>query len=128
NLEKSKLELQDVLISQGYAVADSLNVPQDVMKIAKIKSNYEYSAIQYELAQYNLDNAVLYAPFDGLVANLFAKKYNMPPANEPFCTIIGSQVLEADFKVLEGELALIDKDDQVQLSPFAMNGYTVSGK
>lgn len=127
NLEKSKLELQDVLISQGYAVEDSLSVPPEIMKIAKIKSNYENSVIQYQLAQYNLNNSVLYAPFEGIVANLFSKRYNVPPSSDPFCTIIGSQVLEADFQVLEGELALINKGDPIQLSPFALD-YTVSGR
>ncbi len=128
DLEKSKLELQDVLISQGYAAEDSLTVPPEIMKIAKVKSNYENSIIQYELAQYNLNNAILYAPFEGIVANLFSKKYNLPPSSDPFCTIIGSQVLEADFKVLEGELALIRIGDPIQLSPFALTDYTVSGK
>lgn len=127
NLEKAKLELQDVLISQGYAVADSLNVPIETLKIAKIKSNYEQSTIQYNLAQYNLDNAVLYAPFDGVVANLFSKAHNTPPAAEPFCTLIGSRVLEADFSVLENELALISMGDPIQLSPFALNDDTLSG-
>lgn len=128
NLEKSKLELQDVLISQGYTIRDSLNVPADIMKIAKTKSNYDNSVIQYELARFNLDNSVLYAPFDGIVANLFSKKYNMPPASDPFCTIIGSNRIEADFKVLESELALIKKGDQVQLSPFAISHYSTSGQ
>lgn len=128
NLEKSKLELQDVLISQGYAVKDSLNVPADIMKIAKIKSNYENSVIQYELARYNLSQSVLYAPFDGVVANLFSKKYNMPPSSDPFCTVIGSHILEADFKVLESELSLVNQGDQVQLSPFALSNYNIAGK
>lgn len=127
NLEKSKLELQDVLISQGYAIKDSALVPPGIMKIARIKSNYEHSVIQYELAQYNLDKAVLHAPFDGVVANLFSKKYNMPPGTDPFCTVISSQLLEADFNVLESELALIRAGDRIQLSPFALSDYSVSG-
>ncbi len=126
NLEKSSLELQDVLISQGYALKDSLKVPAETMKIAKIKSNYENSMIQYELARYHVDHSVLYAPYDGIVANLFAKKYNMPSGNEPFCTIIASQSLDAHFTVLESELPLIRKGDQVQLSPFSYQDYTVA--
>ena len=127
NLEKAKLELQDALISQGYTVQDSLTVPPEIMKIAKIKSNYEQSVIQYELARYNLNKSILYAPFDGIVANLFSKRFNMPSTSEPFCTIIGSQMLEADFKVLEGELALINKGESIWLSPFAIADYTASG-
>lgn len=126
-LEKSKLELQDVLISQGYVLRDSLKVPVEIMKIAKIKSNYQNSIIQYKLAQYNLNNSILYAGFDGLVANLFSKRYNMPPPADPFCTIIGNSDLEADFMVLESELALINKGDKVNISPFSINNYTITG-
>jgi|SRR5690554_5263042 len=128
NLEKSSLELQDVLIGQGYALRDSLQVPEEVMKIAKVRSNYENSVIQYELARHHLDRSVLYAPFDGIVANLFSKKYNIPPGTDPFCTIIGNQALDADFMVMESELAMISVGNPVQIAPFAFTDYTVDGK
>lgn len=123
NLEKAKLELQDVLISQGFTLADSLKVPQETLKIARIKSNYEYSLIQYELAKYSLSHAVLYAPYDGIIANLSAKKYNMPPGNEPFCTVIANDAMDAQFTVLETELPLIRQGDRVALSPFSLQDY-----
>ncbi|MBD1432878.1 efflux RND transporter periplasmic adaptor subunit [Sphingobacterium sp. DN00404] len=123
NLEKAKLELQDVLISQGFTLADSLKVPEETMKIAKIKSNYEYSLIQYELAKHSLSRSVLYAPYDGVIANLSAKKYNLPPSNEPFCTIIANDAMDAQFTVLETELPLIRQGDRVELSPFSIQNY-----
>lgn len=126
NFEKVKLELQDVLIGLGYALKDSLKVPAETMKIAKIKSNYEHAVIQYELARHNLAQSVLYAPYDGIIANLFIKKYNMPSGNEPFCTVIGRQSLEAAFTVLESELPLIRLGDRVQLSPFSYRDDEVS--
>src|SRR5690606_10048242 len=123
NLEKAKLELQDVLISQGFTLADSLKVPQETMKIAKIKSNYEYSVIQYELAKYGLSHSVLYAPYDGIIANLMANKYNVPPSNEPVCTVIADDAMDAQFTVLETELPLIRRGDRVELSPFSIQDY-----
>lgn len=128
NLEKAKLELQDVLISQGYVLRDSLKIPAEIMKIAKTKSNYDNSIVQYDLARYNLKHSVLYAPFDGVVANLFSKEHNTPPASDPFCSVIGNQSLEADFMVLESELPLIHIGDQVQISPFSFSDYTTGGK
>lgn len=123
NLEKAKLELHDVLISQGFALADSLKVPQEILRIAKIKSNYTYSLIQYELAKHTLSHSVLYAPFDGVIANLAAKKYNMPPANEPFCTVIADNAMDVQFSVLETELPLIRQGDRVEISPFSIKHY-----
>lgn len=123
NLEKAKLELQDVLISQGYTRADSLRVPAEIMKIARIKSNYENSRIQYELAKHSLARATLYAPYDGVIANLSAKQYNLPTGNDPFCTVIADETMDVRFMVLESELPLIGKGDRVELSPFSIQDY-----
>lgn len=128
NLERAKLELQDVLIGQGYSLNDSAKIPPEVMKIANVRSNYDNNRIQYELALHNLNKSVLYAPFDGIVANLFAKEYNRANTGEAFCTIIGTSGLEVDFSVLENELTVIKLGDQVMISPFAANDYTIEGK
>jgi multidrug efflux pump subunit AcrA (membrane-fusion protein) len=78
SLERARLDLQDVLIGQGYAIADTANIAPEIMKIAKIRSTYEQSQTNYAIAQYNLDAATLYAPFAGVVANLTAKAYFLP--------------------------------------------------
>jgi len=118
-LEKAKLELQDVLIGQGYAADDTANVPDDIMQLARVKSGYDQTLSQYELAKYEEEHATLIAPFDGVVANLFSKPYNAPSSSDAFCTIIGSQGMEADFTVLESELPLIKGGDKVVVTPYA---------
>ncbi|MDR0542558.1 MAG: efflux RND transporter periplasmic adaptor subunit [Dysgonamonadaceae bacterium] len=128
NLERARLDLQDVLIGQGYSLGDSSRIPQEVMQIAKVKSNYDQSANQYALAEYNLQHAVLYAPFDGVVANLFAKVYNLPDASQPFCTIIDNAHPEIEFKVLESELAFLRMGDKIRVSPFSINDYSGEGQ
>jgi len=129
NLEKSKLELQNVLIGQGYALKDSVHVPKDIMRIAKTRSNFENSRIQHEMSTYNLKNAVLYAPFNGVVANLFNKEQNQPANNgQPFCTIVDNASPEVVFQVLESELALISTGDKVVVSPFSVAGYDAVGR
>ena len=83
-LERAKLDLQDVLIGQGYTI-DRLNeVPESIMKLAKVKSGYDQSLAQYELAKRAESQATLKAPFDGIVANLFTKPYNFTNTAEPF--------------------------------------------
>ncbi|MCD7972816.1 MAG: efflux RND transporter periplasmic adaptor subunit [Candidatus Azobacteroides sp.] len=128
NLERARLELQDVLIGQGYSLSDSSNIPSEVMKIAKVRSNYDSNMIQYELAKHALENAVLYAPFDGVVANLFSKEYNLPESSVPFCTLIGQSQLEVEFTVLESELPILKIGDKVMISPFSVVDYTVEGR
>lgn len=118
-LEKAKLELQDVLIGQGYAVEDTTQIPADIMQLARVKSGYDQSLYQYELARYEEEHATLEAPFDGVVANLFSKPYNAASTSDAFCSVIGTQGMEADFTVLESELPLIKNGDKVVVTPYA---------
>ena len=118
SLERAKIELKDVLIGQGY-MADSFDkVPSETMKLAKVKSGYEQSRVQYEMAKRELDKSTLVAPFDGVVANLFTKPYNLSNTAEAFCAIVDTKGMEADFSVLESELILIKKGDRVEVMPF----------
>lgn len=118
-LERSRLELQDVLIGQGYTLENLSKVPEATMKLAKVKSGYDQSKALYELAEYEERNATLTAPFDGMVANLFVKPYNMASTSEAFCTLIDTRNMEVDFTVLENELSLIKPGDRVVIAPFA---------
>ena len=119
NLKKAHLELQDVLIGQGFTLADSVSIPNDVMQLAYVRSGYNSARIQYNLARHNLDNAVLRTPISGTVANLFAKTYSAIDGSEPFCTIIGEGQPEVDFRILENELPLIRIGDKIKVQSYA---------
>ena len=127
-LEKSKLEVQDVLIGQGYMLADSAKVPAATLKLARLKSGYDQALATYELAVRSLEMGTLVAPFDGVIANLFTRQGNPASATEAFCTVIDPQSLEADFTVLENELPLIKVGDPVEVSPYAAADLTVAGR
>lgn len=116
---KAELELKDVLIGQGYAVEDLSIVPAATLKLAKVKSGYEQAKSQYELTKRETEQATLVAPFDGIVANLFSKPYNLANTSDVFCSIIDTKGMEADFTVLENELAFIEIGDQVAVTPYA---------
>ena len=118
-LDKAKLDLQDVLIGQGYPADDNSKVPADIMQLARVKSGYDQCLSQYELARYEEEHATLTAPFDGVVANLFSKPYNAANTSDVFCTIVGTEGMEADFTVLESELPLIKNGDKVIVTPYS---------
>lgn len=119
NLQKAHLELQDVLIGQGYSIADSASIPQDLLALAYIRSGYSSAKIQYNLAKYNMDNAILRTPIAGTVANMFAKTHCAINTSEPFCTIISEGKPEVDFRILENELPLIKTGDKVRIQSYA---------
>jgi len=126
-LEKARLELQDILIGQGYMLKDSAKVPVETMRLVRIKSGYDDALAQYELAIYEERNAILIAPFDGVVANLSAKQHNTASTTDIFCTIIDQGTMEAVFTVLENELPLLKTGDRVAVTPFAANDTKVEG-
>jgi RND family efflux transporter MFP subunit len=126
--EKAKLDLQDVLIGQGYSLNDTAKIPGAILKTAKIKSGYDRALTDYEMADYNLSASVLKAPFDGVVANLFSKAANMAAIADKFCTVIDDSRFEAEFPVLESELGSVHTGQTVRIIPFSYDDVEVNGE
>ena len=127
NLQKSNLELQDVLLGLSYRLADSASIPEEVFRLATIRSGYDNAKSQFELAKYHLDNAVLRTPIAGMVTNLFAKPFNPIDNSEPFCIIINEKKPEIDFRILENELSMIKKGDRVKIQSYASPDVETTG-
>ena len=126
-LAQATLDMQDVLIGQGYAPDNMDAIPEDVLQLAKVKSGYDRTVAQYEAAQHDVEQATLTAPFDGVVANLFDKAYNLSKNGTAFCRILSTNGMEADFTVLESELPLIRMGDKVEVTPYASDIEAQSG-
>ncbi len=126
--ERARLELQDVLIGQGYRLADSANIPPKILRLAQVKSGYDQACLEYQSCAQAYRQSTLTAPFDGIIANLYTKPYNMAPTSEAFCTVVDNLHLEADFTIMENELALIRKGDAVQVLPYAIDGVVAPGR
>lgn len=118
-LEQAKLELQDILIGQGYDLDKPEDVPADMMKLARVKSGYEQAALQKENALREIEHATLIAPIDGVIANLTAKPHHLAGSSEPFCRIIQQHNMEVEFQVLENELHLVKMGQKVIIEPQA---------
>ena len=127
NMQKAYLDLQDALIGQGYTLADSTSIPEDIYRLAVIRSGYNNVRNQHELARYNLDNATLRTPIAGMVTNLFAKPFNTIDPSDPFCIIVAEGRPEVDFRILENELPLIKKGDRVKIQPYASPDIATTG-
>lgn len=126
-LKQSDLEMQDVLIGQGYSLENQASIPEEIMKLARVKSGYEQSKAQLSDTEYELQQATLVAPYDGLVANLFAKEHNMASPTKAFCRVINTGSMEVDFTVLESELLLLKLGDEVEVTPYASSDSSLKG-
>lgn len=128
NMEQADLELQDILIGQGYDPEKPESVPAEMMKLMRVKSGYEQAALQRENALHAIEQATLVAPFDGIIANLEAKPHHLIGNEAPFCRIIQTENMEVEFEVVENELHLIRTGLQVKVIPQATSIGTLEGE
>ena len=117
-MQKAELDLYDVLAGQGYAAKDTLDVPADVLAMAKMRSGFSSARNSLERARREYEGAVLKAPFAGKIADVAAKRYETAPSGA-FCTLIDDGSFDVDFPVLESEYAFISKGLPVKVSPYA---------
>ena len=127
SLENGKLTLMDYLIGQGYALKDSVDIPENILSIAKIKSGYTKAEMELALAQFNMEQTILRAASNGFIANLTVKESNYPDGEKPFCLIIDNSKLEIRFPVMEPEAHLVEKGRPVNIVLY-YNEKEISGR
>lgn len=117
-IAKAELELQDVLIGQGYNPDDVASVPADVMRLARTRSGLDQAEASYNTAVRDIENATLRAPFDGVVANVNGARHTLASTGDPFCRIINNSRMAVEFPILESELPHIANGQTVDVLPF----------
>lgn len=126
-MESASLELQDVLIGQGYDPEYPERVPEDVMRLARLRSGLEQAELSYEASKRDMEDAILTAPICGVVANLTAKQHNQT-STLAFCRIIDDSKMEVEFSVIESELAMLKQGDEVMVTPYSDYGIVTTGR
>lgn len=125
-MEAALLELQDVLIGQGYDPEHPENVPKDVMRLARLRSGVEQAETTLSASTHALQEATLVSPIGGVVANLSSKQYNHT-SSEPFCRIINDTRMDVEFSIIESDMSLINLWDTVTISPYSNPDKTIKG-
>lgn len=123
----ARLEMQDVLIGQGYDPEHPEQVPEEVMRLARLRSGLGQAELAFAASKRSLDEATLTAPVSGVVANLKLNAHNLS-GSEPLCRIINDGGMDVEFSVIESELALLSIDDAVSVSPFSDPSNSTTGR
>ncbi|MCQ2973327.1 MAG: efflux RND transporter periplasmic adaptor subunit [Bacteroidales bacterium] len=119
NLEQSKLNMKETIIGQGYN-PDSTNIPDNIIKLAEIKSGYLQSLSSYNSTKYDYEHSTIKAPISGVVANLNDRVSNLTSNSKPFCRIIDQNSMCVEFTVIENELNMVTVGGKVEISAYSM--------
>lgn len=122
-LDKASLDLQDALVGLGYALDAQIQVPEDVLKVAQIRSGYSAALNSYQRGQQSLEATVIRAPFSGKVADVKINAWDFASGAEPFCQVIDDSSYDVEFTVLEQEYSFVNKGQSVKVSLFGNSDY-----
>ena len=118
-IDQARLQMQDVIISQGYDPEQMDKVPQRVRHIAEVKSGLLLAQNKLAAAQHDLTMTKVLAPFDGVVANVTARSNQLAQVGELVCRVVSQQQMEVEFRVMETDLRRFPKGAQIQVQPVA---------
>lgn len=116
-LAESQVEVNDQLLTQGGQRGDTTSVSKDVFKYIKLRSGYNKALLALRKAELELAKTFLYAPIDGVVANLSLSSNRQTPTDKPFCTLIGRDEIVVKCRILETELASVQIGQTAQVTP-----------
>lgn len=122
-LEKATVDLDDRLIDYGYRLKDSIKIPMDIMRMAKIKSSYSAAKYDYADAAKTLEETRIKAPFTGKIANLEGKPFNSTDVFKRLCTLIGDSKMSIEFNILETENRFLEKNSSIKVMPYEGGQY-----
>ncbi len=121
-IEQAKIQFEAKLISLGYTLADSIDIPPAIWKTARLESNLDGLLLDHSLAKYQLENTKVKAPIAGIIGEVEAQAGNLTSAYQKLCTIIDDQRLDAVFPILEQELPMVQKGQTVSVRPLNQTG------
>ncbi len=120
-LDKAKIQLQDILLGFGYNINDTTNIESKLLKSVKIQSNYSKALAALKEAVLNDSKTKIRAPISGVVANLFAQTNNLTSNYQnTLCTIIDNSRMQVVFPVLESEISKVKKGSSIEVYQYAL--------
>jgi RND family efflux transporter MFP subunit len=121
-LAESRVEINDLLLTQGGRRGDSTSVKPEIYEYIQLKSGYLRARLAVEEARLSLQNTSLKAPTDGVVANLSLSAHNPTPTNAPFCTLLSRSDLRVVCPILESELGSVQAGQTARIEPIGLPG------
>ena len=116
-IDQAHLQMQDVIISQGYDPEHMDKVPQRVRHIAEVKSGLLLAQSKLAAARHELKITRVTAPFDGVVANVTAHAGQLAQVGDIVCRVISPQQMDVEFRIMEADLSRFGVGTRLQVVP-----------
>lgn len=125
-LEKAEIDFRDDLL-RNYQGRDTADLPEGVLKMARIRSGLTEARTSLKEAEYNYMNTRITAPIRGRIAHLEARKLNHSGSYRNLCSIINDEFMVVDFPVIESEYQFLSVGMPVAIVPFSDDSHDITG-
>lgn len=119
SLQDAISQKQDLIVARGGEAGVDTSISADRLEIVNMMSGYNRARQEIKEAEYQLRQAKIYSPFDGLVAELEARPYQTVSAGQKLCRLINPNTFEVEFQLLEKEALQVRKGQSLQVVPLA---------
>jgi len=120
-LERAKLRMEEILVSQGYKREQFSTVPAKIVEYARIKSGMNVCERELEISREKLSMASIKASVSGVVTGVNAVSFAFVEPGETLCTIVDPSHLIVEFSILETELRKFSIGTTVEVRSIAYN-------
>ncbi len=127
-IEQIQLQIKTKLISLGYDGKDTSSIDADLWKNLVLEAGIPMLKLKRTDVKRKINEAVIKAPFTGVIADLQAHVGNPTVNYDKICTLIAQNNLRVKFPVLEAELKVIRKGMPIKISPIYDPSLKINGK
>ena len=124
---RALLELEDLLLGLRYNIKDTATMPDEVLRMARLRSGYEDAKLQLARKEYELEITRIKAPISGIIAGLEAQTHAQSSAFKNLCTIINNKQMIVSFNLLESDADMVKTGMKVKIMPLAFQGRFFTG-
>lgn len=124
---KALIELEDLLLGLRYNIKDTATMPDEVLRMARLRSGYEDATLQLARKKHELELTHIKAPLSGIIAGLEAQAHAQSSAFKNLCTIINNKQMLVSFNLLESDAGIVKPGMKARIIPLAFQGKSFTG-
>ena len=132
DIKKASLEAAKAQVENARAAYEQASAATEAetwkKELAQVEATVKRAQATYELTQQRLDEGVIRAPINGVIAQRMLDRGDMALPSQPFVTIVDMDVVKVEAKVPGRDLASLRVGAVATIKPDAYPGETFTGK